>query len=149
MIISLSPAAGNSWSAGAAPDRRLRAHAQEVREGAARPEEEMINGVTEPGGLRRGGMSASDLRPLSAGDINCRRRKPVADSRVALQELAVLVVELAADSVGVDLQVVQFPVVTGTPDVLQDHPAGADLSGVAGTAGTQVTPSLRSIPRTS
>src|SRR5258708_29480586 len=80
-------------------------------------------------------MSASDPGALSAGDISCRRRQPVTDSRVALQELPILVVELAPDSVGVDLQVVQFSTVAGTPDALQDHPAGADLSGVAGAGG--------------
>src|SRR5258708_40300738 len=83
-------------------------------------------------------MSASDPGALSAGDISCRRRKPVTDSRVALQELPILVVELAPDSVGVDLQVVQFSTVAGTPDALQDHPAGADLSGVAGEVGEEV-----------
>src|SRR5258708_26364539 len=83
-------------------------------------------------------MSASDPGALSAGDISCRRRKPVTDSRVALQELPILVVELAPDSVGVDLQVVQFSTVAGTPDALQDHPAGADLSGVAGEGGEEI-----------
>src|SRR5258708_25911479 len=88
-------------------------------------------------------MSASDPGALSARDISCRRRKPVTDSRVALQELPILVVELAPDSVGVDLQVVQFSTVAGTPDALQDHPAGADLSGVAGEVGEESEPLWR------
>src|ERR1700730_10507727 len=66
------------------------------------------------------------------------RGEPVADGGVALQELPVLVAELAPDAVGVDLQVVVFAAVTGTPDVLQDHPAGADLSRVPSEVGKEV-----------
>jgi hypothetical protein len=40
--------------------------------------------------------------------------------------------------VGVDLQIVQFGAIARTPDVLQDHPAGADLSGVPGEESQKV-----------
>ena len=67
-----------------------------------------------------------------------RRRQPVADRRVALQEQPALVAELAPDPVGIDLQVVDLVPVAGAPDVFQDHPAGADLARVAGEVGQEV-----------
>src|SRR5580693_10388586 len=62
----------------------------------------------------------------------------ISHRRVTLQEVSLLVVEFAPDPVGVDLEVVQFAGVAGTPDVLQDHPAGADFSGVPGEESEEV-----------
>src|SRR5580700_11964076 len=70
--------------------------------------------------------------------VSVGRGESVPDGRVALQELPLLVVEFAPDPVGVDLEVVQFAGVGGTPDVLEDHPAGADFSGVPGEEGEEV-----------
>ena len=74
--------------------------------------------------------------------------EPVPDGRVALQEPPLLVVELAPDPVGVDLEVVQFAGVGGTLDVLEDHPAGADFSRVPGEVGEEVEFSGRQVEGT-
>src|SRR5262245_59958501 len=77
-----------------------------------------------------------DRRWRGPGSI-AGRGQPVADGRVALEELPLLVVELAPDAVGVHLEVVQLPAVGTTPDVLEDHPAGADLAGVMSEVGEE------------
>jgi hypothetical protein len=64
---------------------------------------------------------------------------------VALEERAALVAQFPADAVGVHLEVLEFAAVAGAPYVLEDHPPGADLAGVAGEVGEQLElPRVRS-----
>ena len=62
----------------------------------------------------------------------------VADGGVALQQFPAFIAEPAADPSCVRLEVVQFLDVAGFPDVLEDHPAGANLPGVAGEVAKEV-----------
>src|SRR5215470_331024 len=63
--------------------------------------------------------------------------EPVADRWVALQQFSSFIAELPPYPVRVHLEVVQFLDVAGTPHVLEDHPPGADLAGVAGEVGEE------------
>jgi len=62
----------------------------------------------------------------------------VADGGVALQQFPAFIAELAADPSCVHPEVVPFLDVAGSPDVLEDHPAGANLAGVAGEVAEEV-----------
>src|ERR1700722_11929879 len=88
-------------------------------------------------------LSCTAARPVLARGLALVSRaagpgQAISHRRITLQEVSLLVAELPPDPVGVDRQVLQFAGVARTPDVLQDHPAGTDLSGIAGQEGKEV-----------
>ena len=73
--------------------------------------------------------SAGRIR-ASAGSVSINLQ-PVANARDRHENSAFLVSELAAQPVGVGMEVPRFIAVARAPDVLQDHPMCADLADVA------------------
>jgi hypothetical protein len=67
-----------------------------------------------------------------------RGREPVPDGRVALQELTPLVTKLPADPIRINLEIMLLVFISGSPNILENHSARADLALMSGQIGEKL-----------